>query len=233
MHEIGNQHAEPRIQPKKRQPIRLMDWPDVQRQLMQACTSQRVADLADSIGVSRENLRRLSVGWSAPHSAFSFPMRDAKSNIVGMRLRTIAAKKFAITGSNDGLVIPTEMSGDGPLMICEGPTDTAAMLDIGFDAIGRPSCNSGVRQILEYLRDTKREPIIAANYDERKTRPDGSSFFPGQDGAESLAAELFGSTKIIYPLREKDFRAWINAGATRAAIQSVIANTRYFRRKAG
>src|SRR5439155_12311592 len=85
-----------------------------------------------SLGLSATSLLRLGVGWSAPYRAWAFPMRDAGGAIRGIRLRTVAGKKFCVRGSKDGLFIPEESAAVGPLLVCEGPTDTAALLDMGF-----------------------------------------------------------------------------------------------------
>jgi hypothetical protein len=231
LHRTGNTVGTFVKSAKHDEPMRAIDAPAMLRGWMQQTTTATLAELADSLGVSRESLSAIGAVWAREHNAWAFPMRTATRIPVGVRLRTMAGKKFAVKGSTDGIFIPDQMTGDGPLMICEGPTDTAAIVNLGFDAIGRPSCNAGTKHILEYLRLNKRDVVIAANYDEPKPRPDGSFFYPGQDGAEALAQQIFRATKIIYPLREKDFRAWINSGANRATVLSVIANTRYFRRK--
>jgi hypothetical protein len=41
--------------------------------------------LAVSLGVSIESLRRLGVGWSAQHRAWSFPMSNAAGGVLGIR----------------------------------------------------------------------------------------------------------------------------------------------------
>ena len=46
-----------------------------------------------------------------------------------------------------------------------------------MDAIGRPSANACVDMTCEFCEG--REVVILANFDEPKSRPDGSVFHPG------------------------------------------------------
>jgi hypothetical protein len=115
-------------------------------------------------------------------------------------------------------------------IICEGPTDCAALLDMGFDALGRPSCQGGVDHIIEFLKGRRREVVIMADKDPPKKRPDGSVWFPGQEGAARLAQAIrpfVRTLKIAKPPFHKDIRDWYRAGATRAIIESVIKSTRF------
>jgi hypothetical protein len=99
-----------------------------------------------------------------------------------------------------------------------------------FDVIGRPSCLGGVGYIVEFLKGRRRDVIIMADKDEPKERPDGSVWFPGQEGAMRLSkaiAPIARSVKIVKPPFHKDIRDWRKAGATRQAVQSVISNMRY------
>ena len=190
-------------------------------------TTPRLERLSGLLGVTVASLRRIEARWSENHHAWAFPMRNAAGDVIGIRLRAEDGAKWAVRDSRQGLIIPRQLNPDDRLLlICEGPTDTAAMLDLGFNAIGRPSCRGCERDTAEFCRSRRAYPVIAANYDEPKQRPDGSEFYPGQEGAQELAARL-GRCRIIYPPKHKDFRAWINAGGSAAAVQALIANARY------
>jgi len=71
-------------------------------------------------------------------------MSNDFGKIIGIRRRLPNGRKISLTSSKTGLFIPADLSPEGLLLICEGPTDTAAALDLGFAAIGRPNCNSCV-----------------------------------------------------------------------------------------
>ena len=58
-------------------------------------------------------------------------MTDVDGNVWGIRIRRPDGAKFSIKGGKEGLFIPEEFGGDR-LLIAEGPTDTAALLDLGF-----------------------------------------------------------------------------------------------------
>jgi hypothetical protein len=88
--------------------------------------AQRQA-LAGSLGVSVDALRRLRVGWLVGMSAYTFPMRDPDGRVIGIRTRHSDGAKRAVTGSTNGLFTPADLAGAGPLLIVEGPTDTAAL----------------------------------------------------------------------------------------------------------
>lgn len=183
----------------------------------------RLQAFADSLGLQLESLRRVNCYWAANHSAWAFPMRNELFYAVGIRLRTEDGGKFAVKGSRAGLFIPEHLDCTGRLWICEGPTDCAAMLGIGLNAIGRPSCQGQEKLIAQFLRKHKpKEVVIVSDADA-----------PGMRGAELLANTIWTSAKIIAPPRHKDARAWINAGATRSAFEAVARNTRYHARKAG
>lgn len=113
-------------------------------------------------------------------------------------------------------------------MICEGPTDCAALLDLGFDVLGRPSCSGGIDIVRSYLAGKRADVVIVADHDNDKVNPQGVTFNPGIDGALQLAKGLRGvawSVKIIVPLG-KDVREWVGRGATRVAFESLIRNAR-------
>lgn len=191
--------------------------------------------LAISLGLSMQSLERLGVGWSNDHKAWTFPMRNAAGDVLGIRLRLSDGKKLSVRGGREGLFIPsphpnplprgeetglpgplpTDHSSLATLLVAEGPTDTAALLDLGFDAVGRPSCAGGVKLMVELVRQQKPSAVVIV--------ADGDP--PGQCGAESLAVVLvaYASVRIITPpVGVKDAREWLRSGATAADVQSVI-----------
>ncbi len=181
-----------------------------------AMKPQALYKLAGDLGLSVESLRSLSVGWSARRRAWSFPMRDAGGRVVGVRLRLPGGRKLSIKGGKEGLFIPTGLQSGGRLFIAEGPTDTAACLDWGFSAIGRPNCTGGVRHVVELVRRLQpSEVVIVADADESGLR-----------GADRLASALVAyasAVRVITPANGlKDARAWKATGATRAAVQAAI-----------
>ena len=191
-------------------------------------------ELGSNLGLSADSLARLGAAWSEQHRAWAFPMYDSACNIIGIRLRSNDGKKWAITGSHAGLFIP-----DGALpeqltmaVVCEGPTDAAAVLDLGYYAIGRPSCSGGTEYLTRLLRGL--DVVIMGDNDKPKLRPDGTKWNPGREGATALASELAKvarAVKIIYPLKGKDVRQWRQAGCTPTVFRCVIKNANEWRNK--
>jgi hypothetical protein len=174
---------------------------------------------ARRLGLSADSLRSLGVGWSEHHHSWSFPMADARGNVLGIRLRRPGGYKWAVTGSKEGLFIPAGIHpGKGePLLVTEGPTDAAALLDMGYrSVVGRPSCTGGLKLLVELVRLRHfPEVVIVADDDE-----------PGRAGADHLAAVLVAYSPavrtILPPTGLKDVRAWLQAGATRQELEGAI-----------
>ena len=172
--------------------------------------------LADDLGLSVESLQRLSAGWSSEHGAWTFPMVGTGGRVVGIRLRLAGGRKLAIRGGREGLFLPAGIDPGGRLLVCEGPTDCAALLDLGFHAVGRPSCRGGVAHLVALVnRLWPADLVIVADADG-----------PGQRGADALAAKLAAyvqAVRVITPPRGlKDARVWKRAGATRGDVQAAI-----------
>ena len=108
------------------------------RQYERAMTAETYTTASRSLGVSAESLRRLHVGTDG--RALTFPMKNARGRIVGIRRRFPSGQKLSLKGSHNGLFIPDDLTGTDPLLVVEGNTDCAAGPDLGFDTIGRPSC---------------------------------------------------------------------------------------------
>ncbi len=199
-----------------------IDWPALLRRFQRDTRMCEVDRLAAGLGVSPGSLRRLGIAWAAPHRAWAFPMCDSAGERIGVRLRAEDGRKWAVPGSHNGLFWPDGLSGSGPLLVCEGPTDTAALLDLGYDAIGRPSCTGAVEMVIEVVRALRRRDVVVmADADD-----------PGIDGADRLARALTEAgrrPKVIRPLKCKDARAWVQSGATRAVVDCAIANALHWR----
>lgn len=207
--DAGNLHllgpdSKPTRKPFKRytpKPAVNIDFAKLSKEFQDRLSGRQLRWLGASLGVSPESLQRLGLGFDG--KAFTFPMRDEKLKIIGLRRRFGDGNKRAVTGSSNGLFIPSELSSDKPLCITEGETDCGAALDLGFEAVGRPNCNSKVEMTVRFARG--RKILIICDND-----------VPGREGAKRLAAELIKhcpSVKIICPPPGvKDLRQWKNSG---------------------
>lgn len=192
------------------------DLPILAKQFATAVNPARLDRLAVDLGLTVPSLERLGVGWSHDHGAWSFPMCDAGGRVIGIRLRLPSGKKIAVRGGREGLFLPVDLGVPARLLIAEGTTDAAALLDYGFPAVGRPSCTGGTKLLVDLIRRLKHpEAVIVMDGDE-----------PGQRGAAALASVLIVYTRgmrlIAPPVGVKDVRAWRQAGATAAEVQGVI-----------
>jgi len=166
-------------------------------------------------------LERLQPSYDAANRAFAFPMRDGVGAVTGIRLRDGGGHKWAVRGGCDGLFYDPAMESAPELAVCEGPTDTAAALTLGLDAAGRPSCLSGADTLKALVRRLGcRRVTVIADHDGAKRRPDGSAWFPGVQGARSLASALGRMTRIVVP-PAKDLRDWLIDGATRRDFEAL------------
>jgi hypothetical protein len=187
-------------------------------QCRQDLDAGRLLQLAVSLGLSVGALCHFGIGWSVEHRAWAFPMSDASGSVLGLRLRRPDGFKFSVRGGKEGLFIPSA-GGDqpSPLLICEGPTDAAALLDMGFrNVVGRPSCTGGVKLLVELVRHRQPpEAVIISDGD-----------VPGWRGAVNLASVLVAyapAVQLIAPPEGiKDARDWLRAGGTRRDIDEAI-----------
>jgi len=220
-------------QPPRRVTI---DATGICRQYQDAMTPGDYVTLGDSLGVTASSLQGLGVGRASQYleGTYSFPMRDASDNIIGVRLRSKDGHKWAVYGSRSGLFYGS-MEPGCDVFVCEGPTDAAALMDMGLCAIGKPSCNSGNDLLIEMVK--KIHPgmvVIVSDVDSGR----GPCTFcesqfcpqcrPGQYGAEQTAKAIhkLGITvKVIEPIGAKDARAWKQRGAKRGTILAIVENT--------
>ena len=179
----------------------------------QLLTDDRLNSLATVLGVSAASLNRLNIGWDG--KAYTFPMFNDFGKIIGIRRRFTNGYKVSVKGSKTGLFIPCHLPSNGLLLICEGSTDTAAALDLGFAAAGRPNCNSRIKMVSRFVKG--REVVIISDNDD-----------VGRAGAEKLAAKLIHycpDVRIVQPPASiKDLRAWLRAGLTHEDLNKAISS---------
>jgi len=176
---------------------KLPNFAKLAKQYQDRISQRQVRWLGASLGITPKSLQRLCVGFDG--NAFCFPMRDENMRIIGIRRRFGDGHKKALAGSCNGLFIPTGLSNDKPLFICEGPTDCATALDLGFEAIGRPNCDSKIEMTVRFAKG--RKIMIICDNDS-----------PGRSGAKKLAKKLIEhcpEVKIICPpVAGMDLREW-------------------------
>jgi len=203
-----------------------VDWPALLRRFERDTRTAEVERLATTLGVTPGSLLRLGIAWAERHRAWAFPMFNAAHETIGVRLRAQNGQKWAIPGSRNGLFWPDGLAGTGPLLVCEGPTDAAALLGLGYATIGRPSCAGNVEMVVEAVQRLRRRDVVVVS------DADG----PGIEGAYRLAQALTESghrPKVMRPVQGKDARASVQAGATRAVVDAAIADARYWRASCG
>jgi hypothetical protein len=192
----------------------VIDWPllaDFFEKAAQPADHQR---LSESLGVSVQSLQRLRAGLCGAQT-WAFPMVRGAS-ITGIRVRRESGEKFAISGTKDGLFVPRDLNGAEPLVVCEGPTDTAAMLDLELSAIGRSNCEPWDILVTPIARG--RKVVIVADADS-----------VGRDGATKLRDALkteCQNVRIVTPVGAKDAREWKRNGLTKEQFMETAYGTR-------
>jgi len=184
---------------------------DIAKNYMKVATDSIANKLSVNLGVSLESLRALWIGYSKSKGSFTFPMFRKGYQVLGIRIRRDSGKKFSEKGSKEGVFIPKGYDTDKrPVVVCEGPTDTACCIDLDFRAVGRPSCLGGSKLLKELLED-EHVCILADS--------DG----PGQNGAEKLAQSLRKAKSVsIATPPVKDLREWKNQGCLRQDVLNLI-----------
>ena len=190
------------------------DFAKITRKCQCSAPKHIIADLGLKLSLSINSLNRLGVGWSG--AGYTFPMSNASRKIIGLHMRYLDGHKACMKGSRLGLFIPVDLPEDEILLVCEGASDTATALDLGFAAIGRTSCNTGKTMLSRFARG--RSIVIIGDGDK-----------PGRRGAESLASYLVAfadSIQIIFPPSGiKDLRQWKIKGLTKDELKFIIGKT--------
>lgn len=171
---------------------------------------ERRDELARRLNVSPATLVALGVGWREDREkdgdtwagtgrwAWVFPEVDGRGRVIGLlrRYEDDRLKKKLVVGGRRGLTVPTPWRKlPGPIVLCEGASDTAALLDLGFCAIGRPQAKARtvLTDLAELLEGDARDVVVAADNDA-----------VGRSGAEDLAwalgSELFREVRVLPPL---------------------------------
>lgn len=220
------------------------------KQTRTALSARRLTIAAKDLGVSEKSLLSLGVGWYSDYDCLSFPMFNGSGKPIGVRLRLSTPgangrRYICVPGSQNGLFIPdsyypreipAELTNDSAplvLLMPEGPTDVAAAIDLGFQAVGRPS-NSGGQMLVHHLLNAapcKVDLVIFADQDATKFLLDGTPFWPGWEGALSVAECVashpnLSKLKIVTPPRGagKDLRDWMRDGGTVEMLVAILTS---------
>lgn len=186
--------------------------------------------------------KELGNRWAIPCDAWCCPERDALGQVLGVLARMTepdkkGKSKKAVTGSGRALYYSDKLlSTDGPtvkidseevqpILIPEGPTDTAALLSISVPAVGRMNCTHGVDDpgkppqfLKKMFSETTRQPVILCDNDP----PNEHGNRPGFDGGVATAQKLANALRrpvywAMPPDDAKDARSWLNDNLPNAA----------------
>ena len=203
---VSRPAAPPRHQPPTINATKLI------REWQAATIPAALVNFSAELGISAPSLSDVGAAWAAPHKAWAFPMYDGYGNIVGIRLRNERGK-FAVRGSRQGIFL-ADVPAQKTLFVCEGPTDTAAAVEIGLFAVGRPNCCCGGPDIKVYARRHECSRVVMISDNDK----------PGLDGARKVGGELKLPFAIYVP-PAKDLREFVGLGGTRAMIENTLNNT--------
>lgn len=133
--------------------------------------------------------------------------RDAQGEVIGTAYRFPDGRKGFQKGGRRGLIYshPLAASAGQPVFVCEGASDTAAVIGLGLEAVGVPMAGQCGETLTELLRG--RRIVIIRDADTA-----------GTNGTERLVRATQSSCESVKvidpPLKAKDAREAILKGAT-------------------
>ena len=125
-----------RYQKEHKQPVPI-NWTALSQSYESCAIAEyRYHYLMTEWNIEKNVLEILNLGWDS--EGFTFPMKNEFFEITGIQRRFMGGKKRSVKGSQLGCLIPDTLDFSDVILICEGVHDTATLLDLGFEAIGRP-----------------------------------------------------------------------------------------------
>lgn len=197
--------------PRASSPAAVRDWESVSEVAYgHPDAARKRENLAGTLGVTLGSLELLRVGWTTGTGKqfyYTFPERDAAGGITGIIRRFSDGRKRMMSGGNRGLTyVANWRDYEGPVMLPEGASCTAALVSLGLCAIGRPSNIGGTGLLSELLRTVPDDKaILVVGENDRKVDHElsqsvrnrhgvcceGCSLcWPGLHGAEATARKL-------------------------------------------
>jgi hypothetical protein len=161
----------------------------------------------------------IALGAGIEWSTLLFPMKDDEGRLTGIRTRSAAAEKRSVRGSRSGLFVPLGLAREGEVYVCEGPTDTAALLGLGLHAFGLASAGACTKMATRLVAGlAARRAVVVADNDD-----------VGASSARRVAHALrvvVRDVRVVAPPPEfKDAREWVHAGATEASVRAMVEAT--------
>ena len=195
------------------------------------CNQEHLEILAEILGARIDGVRRLRPAFFPEDgegpTRWAWPCRNGKYQTIGAQYRYGEPLKSGPYRGHSKLNVKGGFSGlyydplgwydprKGPVLLVEGASDTATLLGLGLNAVGRPSCTGGVDSLVELLRerDPGEEVVVVGENDEHDNSK-GVRIWPGRDGAKRTAETLADRLPhlVIYwglcPDGMKDSREW-------------------------
>lgn len=196
------------------------DWAELGGKYQANIRRATLKRLARDFGVSADSLARLGVGFDTGVDAFTFPMRNAIGEIVGLRYRPRKDphSKYAATGSRLGLFVPEGVTAGAVEVVAEGETDCAAALTVGLGAIGLPGAGQCLGELAALMGQSPVAcPCIVGDQND-------AGRASAERTAEALLAAGIPCRVLIPPDPHADLRAWATGGKlTEAHLRKAIA----------
>jgi len=177
-------------------------------------SGDHVARASRELGVAPQALVALGAGieWRT----LLFPMKDDQGRLIGIRTRSAAGEKRSARGSRNGLFLPSVLARDVEVYVCEGPTDTAALLGLGLDAIGLASAGTCTGMAARLVVAVAPHRVVVV----------GDNDSAGRRSSLAVARALrvvARDVRVIAPPSElKDAREWVRAGTPATSVRAVV-----------
>lgn len=191
---------------------RRINWRNLVRLYTNPPTDVHLSDLSRKLSLSIETLQKFSVGWD--REAWTIPAKNGIQEIIGIQRRFPDGSKLWVPRSDgQGLFIPVMKSAEGNVFVTEGWTDAAVFVELGFRALGRASCDTGVEHLKDFLHG---HPLVSRFTLVGDNDPKNIHGNVGQKGINTLARDLYGQKVDIavldIPAKYKDARQWYTQG---------------------
>ncbi len=174
-----------------------------------------------------------------------WPERDPFGQIIGVVRRYPSGHKRCVPGSKRGLTLNPDQwlyAGSKNLFVVEGGTDTVALWNYGYYAVGRPSAGGGKRPLEYFFKHNLIKNICFIGENDyrdtngkchcRQDRKVCALCWPGQFHAAYMSRYFsckgYNSRVILPPEQFKDTREWLagDPAGARKVLDEIQASYR-------